>query len=85
MSQGVKNSFTNQIDLVLAQVIYVVIRSFFKYLVCNIRGGAVFERTDFHEFFVYSIKFFTDKFNEYKGEFTTIYKILKAKTQRIQE
>ena len=68
----------------MAQVIYVVIRSFFKYLVCNVRGGAVFERSDFHEFFVYSIKFFKDKFKEYKGEFATVHKILHAKSKTIE-
>ena len=36
---AINNPFLAQIDLVMAQVIYVVIRSFFKYLVCNIRGG----------------------------------------------
>ena len=70
--------------MILAQVIYIVIRSFFKYLVCNIRGGAVFEKSDFHDFFVYSIKFFKDKFKTYKGEFVTVYKILSAKSKNIE-
>lgn len=65
--------------MVLAQIVYVVIRSFFKYLVCNIRGGAVFEVADYHEFFTYSLKFFIDGFKNYKSEFSGVHRILVAK------
>lgn len=78
------NSFLVQIDLIMAQVIYVVIRSFFKYLVCNIRGGpGIFAKEDYHDFFTHSLKFFTDGFDKYKGEFSTLHKILVAKTLRM--
>lgn len=78
------NQFLVQIDLVLAQTIYVVIRSFFKYLVCNIRGGpGIFMKEDYHDFFTYSLKFFTDGFDKYKGEFSSLHKILEAKTLKL--
>ena len=65
-------------------MVYVVIRSFFKYLVCNIRGGAVFAKEDYHEFFTYSLKFFTAGFKNYKSEFSGVHRILLAKTERMK-
>ena len=76
-------AFVQQLDLVLAQVVYVVIRSFFKYLVCNIRGG-VFDRSAYNEFFTYSLGFFVDKFAGYKGEFSKVHKIMVAKQLRLK-
>lgn len=55
------NEFIGRYDQVLVQVIYVVIRSFFKYLVCNITE-AVFKKDDYHEFFTMSLKYFTTNF-----------------------
>lgn len=43
-----------EIDLKICQIIYVVIRSFFKYLVCNV-NNSVFERHDYHKFFQMSL------------------------------
>lgn len=66
----------------LAQVVYVVIRSFFKYLVCNVRG-ALFDRTGYHDFFTFSLGFFAEVFKSYKSEFTRVHKILYAKQQKL--
>jgi len=41
------NSFIKRIDLIIAKIIYVVIHSFFKYLICNLAGGTVFESSDY--------------------------------------
>jgi len=73
---------TTEIDLKIVQVIYVVIRAFFKYLVCNVKNP-VFERNDYAKFFKFSVKFFTDRFELYKNEFGRVYKILKAKGTKI--
>jgi hypothetical protein len=70
------------LDLVLARVVYVVIRSYFKYLVCNVRD-TVFERSGYNEFFVFSLKFFTDCFASYKGEFSRVHRILRAKQAQV--
>ena len=46
--------FYKRIDLKLCQIIYVVIHSFFKYLVCNVREGTVFDvnnQNDYKDFF----------------------------------
>lgn len=66
----------------LAQVVYVVVRSFFKYLVCNVRG-ALFDRTGYHDFFTFSLGFFAERFKAYKSEFTRVHKILAAKQKKI--
>ena len=73
-----KSPFQESIDLVLAQIIYVVIRSFFKYLVCNMRES-VFVKEDYHEFFSGSLHYYTCRFERYKNEFPGVLKILKAK------
>jgi len=70
------------LDQVLANVVYIVIRSFFKYLVCNIQG-ALFSRNDYHEFFVFSLGFFAERFKSYKSEFTDVHKILISKQKRV--
>ncbi len=38
------------VDIKIVQVLYVVIRSFFKYLVCNVRSP-IYSRTDYLWFF----------------------------------
>ena len=72
------------LEMSIANIIYIVIRSFFKYLVCNIRDGSIFTIEDYHDFFVYSLKFFIQKFGAYKAEFTTVYTVLIAKEKAIQ-
>jgi len=52
-----RTSLNKEIDLKICQIIYVVIRSFFKYLVCNV-SASVFDRNDYHHFFKYSLEFF---------------------------
>ena len=71
--------FLQRIDIQLASNVYVVIRSFFKYLVCNIREGTVFKKEDYHEFFTFSLKFFEIKFKTYRSEFPDVHKILVAR------
>ena len=45
-----KTTLASTVDLKICQTIYVVIRSFFKYLVCNIKNP-VYNRKDYHAFF----------------------------------
>lgn len=79
------NNFSKELDLIIARVIYVVIRSFFKYLVCNIREGTVFKKEDYHEFFTFSLKFFEDKFKKYKNEFSGVHKVLQSRQKRMEK
>ena len=72
------------IDLKICQIIYVVIRSFFKYLVCNVKPS-VFERTDYHRFFVFSLSFFAVKFMQHKNRFKQVCKIIKAKMIKLKQ
>ena len=62
MSQNCNKEWLKRLDLRLAQIVYVVIHGFFKYLLCNIQGGSIFEREDYDWFFAYSLKFFVDRF-----------------------
>jgi hypothetical protein len=39
-------SLSTRLDLTICSVVYVVIRSFFKYLVCNVRNP-IFEKEDY--------------------------------------
>lgn len=71
-----KNDFITRIDLTLAKIIYVVIHSFFKYLVCHVKGGTVFCEDDYDWFFKDSLKIFTQRFVEQKNEFSSLCKIL---------
>jgi len=72
------NSDTLEIDMKIVQIIYIVIRAFFKYLVCNIKNP-VFDRHDYGKFFRFSIQFFTDRFMLYKNEFSKVFKMLRSK------
>ena len=78
-----KSPFLESVDLILAQIIYVVIRSFFKYLVCNMREG-VFVKDDYHEFFSGSLHYYTCRFERYKNEFPGVLRILKAKEETMK-
>ena len=69
-------------DLKICQIVYVVIRSFFKYLVCNVKPS-VFEREDYHTFFKYSLAFFSLRFMAYKNQFKAVHCILKSKMDRL--
>ena len=61
-----RTSIGKDIDLKICQIVYVVIRSFFKYLVCNVKPS-VFDRTDYHKFFKFSLSFFARRFMAYKN------------------
>lgn len=78
------NQVTLELDMKIVQIIYVVIRAFFKYLVCNIKNP-IFARSDYPKFFRYSIQFFTDRFKLYKNQFTKVYKMLKSKQDKIMK
>jgi hypothetical protein len=50
-----------------------VIHSFFKYLVCNVREGTVFDvnnQNDYKDFFTNGLLFFTERFKKSKNEFS---------------
>lgn len=72
-----------QVDIKICQIIYVVIRSFFKYLVCNVKNP-VFDRGDYHKFFKFSLSFFALRFQAYKNQFRHCYAILKSKMERLE-
>ena len=74
----------SQVDIKICQIIYVVIRSFFKYLVCNVKPS-VFERTDYHKFFKFSLSFFALRFQAYKNQFGDVYAILRTKMERLDQ
>jgi hypothetical protein len=71
-------TLSKDIDIKICQVVYVVIRSFFKYLVCNVRDS-VFDRTDYHKFFKMSLRFFEMRFKAYKNYFNAVHCILAKK------
>jgi len=61
-----RTTLESTVDLKICQIIYVVIRSFFKYLVCNVKNP-VFDRKDYHKFFKFSLSFFSLRFGAYKN------------------
>lgn len=75
---------TFEFEMKMVQIIYVVIRAFFKYLVCNIQCP-IFDKNDYPKFFQYSIRFFSDRFGMYKNDFSRVFKILKAKEKKLNE
>jgi hypothetical protein len=79
-----QNEFLQRLDLVLAQVMYVVIRSLFKYLVCNMREASVFTKDDYHDFFAASLPYYTGRFAENKNEFPGVHRILVAKQKSFE-
>ena len=81
-NQQCNQEWLKRLDLRLAQIIYVVIHSFFKYLLCNIQGGSIFEKDDYEWFFRFSLKFFLDRFAVEKNYFGTMHKVLAAKYKK---
>ena len=79
-----RTAIAPQIDLKICQIVYVVIRSFFKYLVCNVKPS-VFDKSDYQAFFKYSLSYFARSFMGYKNQFRGVVAILKAKMQRFDE
>ena len=77
-----RTTLSDKIDIVICQIIYVVIRSFFKYLVCNVKPS-VFERDNYHKFFKYSLSFFARRFLQSKNMFRNVCAILRAKMDRL--
>ena len=61
----------------------MVIRSFFKYLVCNVKNP-IFDRQDYHKFFKFSLSFFALKFQSHKHVFKRCYAILRSKMERLE-
>ena len=72
------------VDVTLARVVYLVIRAYFKYLICNVRG-TIFEEKQFPEFFVFSLGFFVRCFQKYRNQFGQVYKILNSKLTKVQQ
>jgi len=71
------------LDIKIIQVLYVVLRSFFKYLVCNVRQP-IYQRTDYLWFMQYSLRFFTQRFSQAKGQgFGGVFRILRAKEAKL--
>lgn len=62
----------------------MVIRAFFKYLVCNVTNP-VYEQKDYGRFFRYSLRFFVDRFALYRNYFSAVHKILRAKQSRMDK
>ena len=61
----------------------MVIRSFFKYLVCNV-NSSVFERHHYHKFFEFSLKFFEVRFKAYRNYFAGVSAILTQKMKKLE-
>ena len=78
-----RTSLAEHVDLKICQIIYVVIRSFFKYLVCNV-AHSVFEKKDYHGFFNYSLSFFEERFGRERNFFSNVSRILKAKLIKLE-
>lgn len=79
-----RTTLSKAIDLKICQIVYVVIRSFFKYLVCNVKPS-VFDKRDYHQFFKYSLSYFARCFMNYKNQFSHVVVILKAKMERLDQ
>ena len=77
-----RTTLASQVDLKICQIAYVVIRSFFKYLVCNVKPS-VFDRQDYHTFFKFSLSFFARRFIAYKNLFRNVVAILRSKMERL--
>jgi hypothetical protein len=73
-----------EIDLRVVQVIYIVIRSFFKYLVCNVRDP-IMQKDEYQDFLKNSLYFFIIKFGHKKNVFRRVWKILVAKEKKLIE
>ena len=61
-----RTTLASTVDLKICQIVYVVIRSFFKYLVCNVKPS-VFDKDDYQKFFKYSLSYFASCFIIYKN------------------
>ena len=78
-----KGSSTFEADLKMAEIVYIVLRSFFKYLVCNVKDS-IFQKSDYLRFFKFCLKFFIDRFSLHKSEFRVVHKILSAKLAHLR-
>jgi len=79
-----RTGLKNKVDLVLAQIVYIVIRAFFKYLVCNVKDP-VFTKGDYQEFFREALTSFILKFQARKNLFKGVYRILRKKQERLSD
>lgn len=82
--KGKVNEFRNRLDLNLARILYVVIHSFFKYLVFNMQGGTVFVKDDYDWFFKFALNHFYKRFSKEKTHFGILSKILASKLKAIE-
>ena len=61
-----------------------MLRSFFKYLVCNVRQP-IYQRTDYLWFMQFSLQYFTQRFSQARGKgFKGVFKILRAKELKLK-
>jgi hypothetical protein len=67
----------------IVQVLYVVVRSFFKYLVCNVRQP-IYARGDYLWFFQHALRFFALRFKQARGQFDQVARILAAKEEKLK-
>jgi hypothetical protein len=79
-----QTTLDKDVDVKICQIIYVVIRSFFKYLVCNV-SNSVYTRKDYHAFFKNSLKFFEMRFKVYKNYFKHVHMILSQKMLKLDK
>lgn len=77
------STLCSQVDVKIIQVLYVVIRSFFKYLVCNVRNP-IYSRTDYLWFFQYALRFFTQRFKQSRALFGGVHRMLRAKEEKLK-
>lgn len=78
-----RTTLAKDLDQKLCQIVYVVVRSFFKYLVCNVTNS-VYNREHYHKFFVYALKFFEERFCAYKNYFGPECRIMKQKIKKLE-
>lgn len=79
-----RDHFILRLDLQIAKIIYVVIHSFFKYLVCHIKGGTVFADADYDWFFKHSLQVFQGRFVQERNKFPILCRILESKCRKIE-
>lgn len=71
------------VDVKIVQILYVVIRSFFKYLVCNVRQP-IYKREDYLWFIQFSLNQFSSRFKFSKAMFGAVYRMLIAKEAKLK-
>lgn len=79
-----KTGLKDKTDLILAQIVYIVIRAFFKYLVCNVKDPVI-KKAEYHDFFKESLTSFILKFGARKNLFRDVHRILSKKQEKLRD